>query len=303
MDLSTVIVKHWEMKLIESNIEILPQEPDLEGIYKQIEIAARTCYKSESFIKEGSAEKMVSALIQRGHGSPLEHGTVYLKIPYDVSTCGEKPFHKYGKNHYSKVVHGNTMDINHAYVTTNYRVLIENEWLDDLKYLCEPTEYHEKRVTIRMICSRAVTHEVVRHRENMSYCQESQRYVNYNLDKFGNEITYIIPEWIYDVQSEEASYKHRDYLMDLKGEELIDELAKINESVCVWKNQLKNAEACYMYLINDTKGYKLKPQEARGVLPNDCKTEIVITGSMSAWKHFFDLRCARAAHPDIRILA
>ena len=137
----------------------------------------------------------------------------------------------------------------------------------------------------------------------MSYCQESQRYVNYNLDKFGNEITYMIPEWIYNVQSEEASYKHRDYLMDLKGDELIDELEKINESVCVWKNQLKNAEACYMYLINDTKGYKLKPQEARGVLPNDCKTEIVITGDLTAWKHFFDLRCARAAHPDIRVLA
>lgn len=70
--------------------------------------------------------------------------------------------------------------------------------------------------------------------------------------------------------------------MELKGEELIDELAKSNESVCVWKNQLKNAEDCYMYLINDTKGSKLKPQEARGVLPNDCMTELIITGDMTA---------------------
>jgi thymidylate synthase (FAD) len=91
--------------------------------------------------------------------------------------------------------------------------------------------------------------------------------------------------------------------MNLKGEELIDELAKINESVCIWKNQLKNAETCYMHLINDTKGSKLKPQEARGVLPNDCMTELIITGDLTAWKHFFDLRCARAAHPDIRVLA
>ena len=311
------------MRLIESSVTIIHQEPDLEGIYKQIEIAARTCYKSESFIKEGSAEKMVNALIQRGHGSPLEHGTVYLTIPdrepdeFGRMIYGHMGVGNYGTNKYSKVTYRNYYQEPNetqkdycskiprtiTYVTTNLRVLVENGWMDDLQYISEPTEYHEKRITIRMTCSRAVTHEVVRHRENMSYCQESQRYVNYNLDKFGNEITYIIPEWIYDVQSEEASYKHHDYLMDLKGEELIDELAKINESVCVWKNQLKNAEACYMYLINDTKGYKLKPQEARGVLPNDCKTEIVITGSMSAWKHFFDLRCARAAHPDIRVIA
>lgn len=234
MDLSTVIVKHWEMKLIESNIEILPQESGLEGIYKQIEIAARTCYKSESFIKEGSAEKMVNALIQRGHGTPLEHGTIYLHRCFPNHSEEVIAFQqRYARNKYSKIKCELIKEEIHIYVSSNYRVLVENGWLEDLQYLCEPTEYHEKRITIRMTCSRAVTHEVVRHRENMSYCQESQRYVNYNLDKFGNEITYIIPEWIYDVQSEEASYKHRDYLMDLKGEELIDELAKINESVCV----------------------------------------------------------------------
>ena len=72
------------MKLIEAYTEIIPQAQGLEGVYKQIEIAARNCYKSESFIKEGSAEKMVDALIKRGHGSPLEHGTVYLKIPIEI---------------------------------------------------------------------------------------------------------------------------------------------------------------------------------------------------------------------------
>lgn len=72
------------MKLIESSYEIIPQDVGLEGIYKMIELAARNCYKSESFIKEGSAEKMINALIKRGHGSPLEHGTVYLKIPIEL---------------------------------------------------------------------------------------------------------------------------------------------------------------------------------------------------------------------------
>ena len=284
------------MKLIESSIEILPQESGIEGIYKQVEKAARVCYKSEDFIKEGSAEKMVNALIKRGHGSPLEHGTVYLKA--DNGYYGS-PIDKYRDNPYSKLKKANGT----VYATTNLRVLFEHGWLEDLdRYLCEPTEHHEKRVSVRIICSRAVSHEAVRHR-TMSFCQTSQRYVNYTLDKFGNEITFIIPEWIYDIQLEEASYNNHDYLMELGGEELIDELAKINESVCVWENQLKNAEACYMYLINDTKGSKLKPQEARGVLPNDCMTELIITGDMTAWKHFFDLRCARAAHPDIRKIA
>lgn len=292
------------MRLIDSRVEILPQESGVEGIYKQIEKAARVCYKSEDFIKEGSAEKMVNALINRGHGSPLEHGTVYLN--YTVPRKSDKQLLyvglTYGSNPYSNTETIIDKDIAHIYITTNLRVLLENDSMDDLQYLCNPTEHHEKRVSVRIICSRGVSHEAVRHR-TMSFCQTSQRYVNYTLDKFGNEITFIIPEWIYDIQSEEASYNNRDYLMELNGEELIDELAKINESVCMWKNQLKNAENCYMYLINDTKGSKLKPQEARGVLPNDCMTELIITGDMTAWKHFFDLRCARAAHPDIRKIA
>jgi uncharacterized lipoprotein YddW (UPF0748 family) len=81
----------------------------------------------------------------------------------------------------------------HVYITTNLRVLLENDSMDDLQYLCNPIEYHEKRISVRIICSRGVSHEAVRHR-TMSFCQTSQRYVNYTLDKFGNEITFIIPE-------------------------------------------------------------------------------------------------------------
>ena len=109
------------MRLIDSNVTIIHQEPDLEGIYKQIEIAARTCYKSEFFIKEGSAEKMVNALIQRGHGSPLEHGTVYLFADF-YEDKGGSPLSKYKSNKYSKY----TWNDNGTYVTTNLRVLVEN---------------------------------------------------------------------------------------------------------------------------------------------------------------------------------
>ena len=120
------------MKLIESNIEILPQESGIEGIYKQIEKAARVCYKSEDFIKEGSAEKMVNALINRGHGSPLEHGTVYLSIPFSSKLEEYRDIIKYENNPHSKIYskiklrNESQLDKNSCYITTNYRVLVEN---------------------------------------------------------------------------------------------------------------------------------------------------------------------------------
>ena len=178
------------MRLIESSVEILPQESGIEGIYKQIEKAARVCYKSEDFIKEGSAEKMVNALIKRGHGSPLEHGTVYLKIPYSEDPYFGDIYTRYYFDKYSEIYHEFKKEL---FVVTNMRVIQEKNWFNDLNYLCEPTEFHKKRISVRIICSRGVSHEAVRHR-TMSFCQTSQRYVNYTLDKFGNEITFIIPE-------------------------------------------------------------------------------------------------------------
>lgn len=155
------------MKLIESSAIILPQDVGLEGIYKMIELAARTCYKSEAFIKEGSAEKMINALIKRGHGSPLEHGTVYLKISH-TSPVADRNYMKsmnsivfYKRNKYSKVVDRTEDHFHHdVYITSNYRTLVENNRLDDLQYLCEPTEYHEKRYTVRFICSRSISHKI-----------------------------------------------------------------------------------------------------------------------------------------------
>lgn len=150
------------MKLIKSSVTIIPQDVGLEGIYKQIEIAARTCYKSEAFIKEGSAEKMINSLIKRGHGSPLEHGTVYLSIPFKYASAPHTADHayEYATNKYSKV---NVTD-NTLYITTNFRVLVENDWLDDLKYLCEPTEYHEKRISVMITCPIGISREFNRHK-------------------------------------------------------------------------------------------------------------------------------------------
>lgn len=155
------------MKLINSSFELLLQASGLEGIYKQIELGARNCYKSENLISEGSAERMVEFLKTRGHNSPLEHGTVYLFIPFSASLEEYRDAKKYEDNHYSKVRLRNDsfqLDKNGCYITTNFRVLVENNWLDDLKYLCEPTEHHEKRVSVMVTCPIGISREFNRHK-------------------------------------------------------------------------------------------------------------------------------------------
>ena len=142
------------MKLIKPSFEIIKQGPGLLGIYKQIELAGRTCYKSESNITDKSAEEFVDRMFKLGHGAMLEHGTVYLEIPEELNVLG---FCKYEYNQYSKAVyhHG----LGYWFITTNLRVLVENNWLDDLKYICEPTEHHVKRITARFTCDRGVSHK------------------------------------------------------------------------------------------------------------------------------------------------
>lgn len=166
------------MRLVKPSFEILEQGPGLQGIYKQIELAGRTCYKSLDKITEDSAEGFVNRMIKSQHYAMLEHGTVYLKVinkglsldNYDKNQVEDK----YISNPYSKVVFGEYPKYNsyeekleatqEVYITTNYRVLVENGWLDDLKYLCKPTEFHEKRVTVRFTTDRGVSHEFVRHK-------------------------------------------------------------------------------------------------------------------------------------------
>ena len=140
------------MKLIKSSFEIIEQYPGIEGIYKQIELAGRTCYKSLDKITKDSAKDFVDRMIKSGHGAMLEHGTVYLETPPSIT--------HYNNNKYSIVTtECSDLDGINRYVTTNLRVLVENGWLEDLKYLCEPTKYHEKRVTVKFICDRGVSHK------------------------------------------------------------------------------------------------------------------------------------------------
>lgn len=265
------------MKLIESKAELVQQPSGLEGVYKQIELCGRTCYKSEDKITEDSAKGFVDRMIKSNHTAMLEHGTVYLTIPKNdkfMHTC----FNKYRRNKYSEIYYFTIgvkgiplLDVYPLYVTTNIRVLVENGWLDDLKYICEPTEYHERRYTLKLTTDRGVSHELVRHRV-FSFAQESTRYCNYSKDKFNNELTFIFPYWLLN----------RDHNKFTKA--------------------LRDAEKHYFTLLDQ--GWT--PQEARQVLPNALKTEICMTGFESDWKHFLDLRYFEAtgkAHPDMKELA
>ncbi len=281
------------MKLIESKVELIEQQPGLEGMYKQIELAGRTCYKSEDKITEDSAKEFVDRMIKLGHGAMLEHGTVYLHIPF--SDVLVKDFYK--NNKYSKYKQ-TSLDpesgVVDVLVTTNLRVLVENNRLDDLQYACEPTEYHEKRITARFTCDRGVSHEIVRHRV-MSFAQESTRYCNYSKDKFGNELTFIIPTWA-NIPEGEYTYWDGDWC-DVGELTILKPIE--NDAVDHFLFLCDYAEKSYDLMVD--RG--AKPQEARQVLPNATKTEIVVTGFESDWKHFFKLRTAGAAHPDMRKLA
>lgn len=264
------------MKLCKPLFEIWEQSAGLEGVYKQIERVGRVCYKSEDKITEDSAKPFVDRMVKSGHGAMLEHGTVYLKITYkntDFTTLCMF----YGKNKYSVLNHSEDNKI--YYITTNYRVLVENNHLSDLKYLCEPTEFHERRVTVHFVCDRGVSHEFVRHRV-MSFAQESTRYCNYSKDKFGNELTFIIPNWV----NTHCPNKEQE------GPSVPD---------MEWSSAMLDAEASYKILLK--MGWT--PQQARAVLPNSLKTELVMTGFVSDWEHFFELRCDSAAHPQARELA
>lgn len=310
------------MKLIKPSFEIWNQPAGLEGVYKQIERAGRVCYKSEDKITEDSAKSFVERMTKSGHGAMLEHGTVYLLVPFETHIS------KYKTNKYSKVrdIAKHLMDDKSA-VTTNLRVLVENGWLDDLQYICEPTEFHAKRITVHFVCDRGVSHEFVRHRV-FSFAQESTRYCNYSKDKFGNEITFIIPCWL-DIPEGKA-YWHDgiNYRVGVTEENIFGESVNPKawfnkESNCVevhdYIQALDNAEKAYLRLmsawenrvtdrryVTGFKGNPWTPQQARAVLPNALKTELVMTGFVSDWNHFFDLRArgtTGAPHPQAKELA
>lgn len=284
------------MKLIKQSFEILEQQSGIEGMYKQIELAGRTCYKSEDKITEDSAKEFVDRMIKSGHGAMLEHGTVYLDIPNSAGNYELVPF--FASNPYSKLVVVSLEDRIHNYITTNLRVIIENfagECIPDIfQYWCEPTEYHKKRYTVKWNIDRVTGESFLRHRV-FSFARESTRYCNYSKNKFDNEIKYILPNWV-----DERQLGQHDSDKLIKEGERFKNWAKDEElSELYFLLSLAMAEKSYFNLLNS--GWK--PQQARQVLPFSVCSPLVMTGFASDWPHFFDLRCDSHAHPQAREIA
>ena len=289
------------MRLIKPSFEIFEQGPGLEGIYEAIERAGRTCYKSKR--PEGqTAKDFVDRMIASQHYAMLEHGTVYLKIRkgtyayshYVVVCEPDDDFMSSSRElsyrPYTKV---NIQD-DYIYVTTNYRVLVENGWLNDLKYLCEPTEYHEKRVTVKFTTSNGIMREFTRHRSH-SFAVESTRYCNYSKNKFNNEIQCVIPSWCKNMVNGNSYNWELVHDYNIRQTEGLSEVeARLIMSWCY-------SEAHYLMLTN--KGI-LTAQQAREVLPLATKCDMVMTGFVSDWKYLFRLRTSIFAetgkpHPDM----
>lgn len=340
------------MKLIKPFFEIIEQQSGLKGIYKQIELAGRTCYKSEDKITNNSAKDFVDRMIKLGHGSILEHGTIYLDLitsyawdhyktvnnKYGCEYVTNETVHnesivdKYKSNKYSivKTISSEFIPLpdnyggyqEHSFITTNLRVLVENNWTDDLKYICEPTKFHEKRVTVRFICDRVTGESFLRHRaidENHptlegevtrekesdinSFARESTRYCNYSKNKFDNQFTIIAPPEFYD----NDIIKSLSYFGDnddkiLKNMCCAISAGEIEENFDLletWIFANLSTQWAYNRLIK----LGWKPQQARRIIPMNIKSPLVMTGFVSDWKHFFELRCSPSAHPQAQELA
>jgi len=232
------------MKVIDPSYEILAC-PKGEDILALLELAGRVCYKSEDKINDGwkgCTECLGSGKV----GIPVN---TYTEVDLHTKSCpkcqgvgkvkgGDPSSHKMIKM---------ILDRGHESV-------IEHS-----------------SITVKFICNRGFTHELVRHRL-AAYSQESTRYCNYSKGKFDGGITVIRPPYWYD---EEDAWKYDR-----------------------WHAAMTYAEEIYLKLIEAG----AKPQEARGVLPIDVKTEIVITANIREWRHIFKLRCSKAAHPSMRQL-
>ena len=316
------------MKLINPSVELIQQQPNIVGMYKHIERCARTCYKSEEGITENSYKKLYDKLIKAGHLAMFEHGTVYLYYKECCYSNEDIAFmNKYKSNPYTKVISLGCDDTRYPdgtfhdimggsatgdceyVITTNLRVIIENHWEDDLQYICEPTEFHEKRITLKFTTNIGVTREGNRHRtfpepQEFSVAEESTRYCNYNTDKFDNSIKFTLPVWIdknsteilacRDAETESKLYS--GIISNLTEEEL-------NWTPIDWYlYALSTSAYAYKNLIN----LGWSPQQAREVLPLATKSEIVYTAFASDWKHWFDLRLLGTTgkpHPNMEQIA
>lgn len=308
------------MKIINPSVELINVNPE-ENIQKHIERIGRVCYKSEENITDESHKKFISNLYNRKHWAMLEHFIFiaeikHLSMFYLLKNSHLKyfDFTSHFDNKQGRVCHIISFsaraildaineglknphfdqDALEALVAIKKQMILDYECYELLgssigegsefiHTIYDITEYDARNQyihgwnSVKFICDRGVTHEIVRHRP-ASYAQESTRYCNYSKDKFGKEITVIKPCYLKDGSDDPN-----------------------NEMVAwgVWKQSIENSEKSYFEMLD----LGCTAQEARAVLPNSLKTEIVMTAKNYEWCHFLELRCDKAAHPQMRELA
>lgn len=309
------------MNLLHSDVTLIPQQSGLDGIYKQIELIGRSCWMSQNSIKEDSAVPFVHNLKEAGHTAPFEHGTIYLTRILSSSEEQEnyEDFKmRYLRNPYSAVTYKDTIgsDREECYITTNYRVIVENDWLDDLKYLTELNrKYHEPRLTFHFTCQRAISAEFNRHRHN-SPMESSSRYCNFSGEKFGKEISLCVSDWLVKEAEEVVDKSYFKRPAD------IDAINSCNKGLTQYCYEVGNGydtenmnvvdywlfanlacEHSYMNMIR----LGVKAEQAREILPLDLKTELYHTAFLQDWLHFCELRAwkskGNSPHPEAMKLA
>lgn len=259
------------MNVITQTAYIVPQGPGLEGILRQVEAGARVCYKSEHKTTETSAADFVERLIERRHLSVLEHGAVYLFVPrakVNSEARGMDVVIRYRDEPHSVV----KAETDGYYISTNYRVIYEREWLSDLEFMtAEPKPGHELRISVKIATDRGTVDELVRHR-CASFSVESTRYCDYTAERHGGEVCFVLPA---DFAGWEYETKDRF---------------------------LENLTHCERF-YREARADGLSPQMARSLLPLCVKSEMMMTAYTSEWHALLSQRAAPGAHPTVRELA
>ena len=292
------------MKIIPPSYEIL-DGLDQQGLAVRIEYSGRICYKSEDKIDQDSAVPFVRKMAEHGHNSVLEMGVVSLKVTYGDQDLLQELYATQ-----PRYLHIDALDSNSLLITGSVRafremlmfhpgcrlvngmadflagrhpyffgsitpesglrpvpeVSVTKVPLEEIDQLPPELRLKHRHVGVKFVVNRAVTHEIVRHRP-CSFLQESQRYCRYADDKFGSEVTFIRPMFYEEGTAEFA----------------------------LWRKAMEETENIYLQLLHTS-----SPQAARTVLPNSCKTELIVYANLQEWKHIFRLRTSKAAEPSMR---
>ncbi|MDH5299448.1 MAG: FAD-dependent thymidylate synthase [Desulfobulbaceae bacterium] len=292
------------MKVVAPSFEIL-DGLDHQSLAVRIEACGRICYKSEDKISEDSAEPFVRRILKHGHNSVAEMAALTLKVNIDgeslasqffavipryfqidrldkkllLITGSVRAFRELFQAHGKvKLVKALTCFLAQEHplffedllprrgLVPQEGVMVEKMPLEEVDRLPADLLARHRFLAVKFVVNRAVTHEIVRHRP-CSFLQESQRYCRYSEDKFGSEVTFIKPMFF-----AEGSSEYR-----------------------LWEKAMVETEKLYLELLATS-----SPQAARTVLPNSCKTELIVFANLSEWFHIFRLRTSPAAEPSMR---